>query len=967
MKRICFFWGALLCTVALFAGKYEYRTVPNDPLNTKIYTLPNGLQIFMSVNKDEPRIQTYIAVRVGGKNDPIETTGLAHYFEHLMFKGTEQFGTQDYAKEKPLLDQIENLFEVYRQTTDSAARREIYRQIDSVSYVASTIAIPNEYDKLMAAIGANGTNAFTSYDVTCYVEDIPSNQIENWARIQADRFEHPVLRGFHTELETIYEEKNMSLTRDGRKVYEKLLATLYPSHPYGRQTVLGTQEHLKNPSITNVKNYHSKWYVPNNMAIALSGDFDPDQMVDIISKYFGHLKPNPNLTRPALPTEGAFTEPVSVEVLGLEAENVNLAWRLPAAAHEDMIALEVLDNVMNNGNTGIIDMNISLPQLTLTSGAYVMEMADGSAYVMYGMPKEGQTLDDVREILIEQIRKLRAGDFPDELVPAVINNLKRNRQFSLFNNSSRADLYVDAFVNGVDWADEVADMDKLDKVTKADVVAMANKYLDPDNFLTLYKRQGQDPNELKIAKPELTPIATNRDVASDFLLEIQNSPVVPIEPVFVDYTTDVVKSVFPGNNEFIYIENKTNDIFSLDFYYEVGSYTYPLLSYIGGLTDYLGTKDMTPEQVKNEFYKLACDISISTGNERTTVNITGLSENMPQALKLLEKVITDAVISPEALKGYVERIEKSRENNKQNQSQNFSRLNSYIFYGDAAPKYSKATFDALKSATPESLADAIRHIFLYPQTIIYFGNDSMANVAQVVAENHYISEAPRTDAVKDLFSLNMPKETTFFIAPYDAKQLYMSGMANRGDIYNPELIPVITLYNEYFGGSMNAIVFQEMRESRSLAYSAWAGMGSPAKPYLPYNYRLQIATQNDKLMDAINAFNEIINDMPQSESALELAKMGLDSRIRTERTINNQIGYEYMKARDFNRQHSPNKEVFEALPGMTMETLTDYQTKNVKDGVYYYGILGKIEDLDIPALEKLGKVVILTTEDIFGY
>ena len=237
------------------ASKYKYETVPGDPLQTQMYTLPNGLKLFMSVNKDQPRIQTYIAVRVGGKNDPAETTGLAHYFEHLMFKGTEQFGTSDYAAEKPMLDRIEALFETYRRTTDSTERARIYREIDSVSYEASKIAIPNEYDKLMSAIGANGTNAYTSYDVTCYVEDIPSNQIDNWARIQADRFEHPILRGFHTELETIYEEKNMSLTKDSRKVYEKLLSTLYPSHPYGSQTVLGTQENLKNPSITNVKNY----------------------------------------------------------------------------------------------------------------------------------------------------------------------------------------------------------------------------------------------------------------------------------------------------------------------------------------------------------------------------------------------------------------------------------------------------------------------------------------------------------------------------------------------------------------------------------------------------------------------------------------------------------------------------------------------------------------------------------------
>ncbi len=967
MKRLCLILGALLCVLGMSAEKYEYRTVPNDPLNTKIYTLPNGLQVFMSVNKDKPRIQTYIAVRVGGKNDPAETTGLAHYFEHLMFKGTEQFGTQDYEKEKPLLDQIEALFEVYRQTTDSVARRDIYHQIDSISYLASTIAIPNEYDKLMSAIGANGTNAYTSYDVTCYVEDIPSNQIENWARIQADRFENPVLRGFHTELETIYEEKNMSLTRDGRKVYEKMFAELYPNHPYGQQTVLGTQEHLKNPSITNVKNYHKKWYVPNNMAIALSGDFDPDYMIDVITKYFGHLQPNNDLTRPAIPNEGPLADQIEDEVYGLDAEYVTLAWRTPEAANKDMIPLQVMARTLSNGSTGLLDLNVNQPQRTLNSGGFIYDMADGGAFVLNANPKEGQSLDDVREILLEQVRKLRAGDFSDELVPAVVNNLKSEQQYGLFDNSSRANYYIEAFVNGIDWADEVALLEAIDNVTKDDVVAMANKYLDPINYLTIFKREGADPNELKIAKPELTPIAMNRDAASDFLLEIQNSEVEPIEPVFIDYTTDVTKSVFPGNQEFIYVKNNTNDIFELVIFYEVGSYTNPLLSYMGGLYKFLGTKDMTPEQVKNEFYKLACNVRMSCSTERFYVTLSGLSENMPAALKLLEKVMTQAVISPEALQGYVERTDKSRANSKQNQQQNFSRLSQYVYWGDESAKLGQKQYEALRNATPADVAGALFDVAMYPQTIVYFGNDSMADVEKIIERDHYISTNPRTDALKDLITMTEPTETVFYIAPYDAKQLYMIGFANRGEKYDANLTPAMTVYNEYFGGNMNAIVFQEMRESRSLAYSAWAGMGSPSKPDKNYYYVMQIATQNDKLMDAINAFNEIINDMPRSESAFQLAKSGIDARLRTERVVNDEIAFDYINSRDFKRTHSADKEVFEALPAMTLDTVTEFQKAKVKDGVYYYGILGKIEDLDIPALEKLGKVVILSTEDIFGY
>ena len=259
MKRFSWIVVSLVALVAIACNSektYHYETVEGDKLGTRIYTLDNGLKVYMSVNKEQPRLQTMIAVKVGSKNDPAETTGLAHYFEHLMFKGTEKFGTQNFAAEKPLLDEIERLFEVYRATTDEAERKAIYAKIDSVSQEASKYAIPNEYDKLMQAIGASGTNAWTSFDETNYVEDIPSNQIENWAKIQSERFANATIRGFHTELETVYEEYNMGLTRDDSKVFDEVMASIFPDHPYGTQTTIGAQEHLKNPSITNIKNYY---------------------------------------------------------------------------------------------------------------------------------------------------------------------------------------------------------------------------------------------------------------------------------------------------------------------------------------------------------------------------------------------------------------------------------------------------------------------------------------------------------------------------------------------------------------------------------------------------------------------------------------------------------------------------------------------------------------------------------------
>lgn len=965
--RIIALTTLLLASSGAFAARHEFRTVDGDPLDTKMYTLPNGLKIFMSVNKDEPRIQTYIAVRVGGKNDPAETTGLAHYFEHLMFKGTEQFGTTDYAAEKPLLDRIEQLFETYRHTTDSTARAAIYHEIDSISYQASLIAIPNEYDKLMSAIGANGTNAFTSYDVTCYVEDIPSNQIENWAKIQADRFEHPVIRGFHTELETIYEEKNMSLTRDSRKMSERMLATLFPHHPYGTQTVLGTQENLKNPSITNVKNYHKQWYVPNNMAICVSGDFDPDNMVDIIEKYFGHLKPNPNLPVLQFEDEQPITSPIDVEVLGKEAEMLYLAWRIPAAAHEDTEVLQIISEVLNNGKTGLLDVNVNLPQRTLGVGAGLYGMADKGAFLMIGQPKGGQTLDDVRAILLEEIDKLRKGDFSDDLVPAVINNAKLDLQSSFESNRSRVNYYMDAFVNGQDWADIVAQLGRLDKITKDDVVRVANKYFGDNNYAALYKRQGDDPNELKLAKPQLTPIAMNRDASSTFLREIQNSQIKPIEPVFVDYDKDLTRLQAKNGIEVLYTPNTTNDLFQLTYVYDFGSDNNPLLEPAASYLNYLGTSTKSAQQVKDEFYKLACSYGISIGTNRSYVVLSGLSENMPAAMTLLEEVLADAQVDTAAYNALVERMAQGEANSKANQGSNFSALTTYMIYGEHNPQTDSYNSARMAATDPAELTKTIAGLNGKQHRAIYYGKHSGDEVVDNINRLHRtpatLAKVDRVDRYKPL----QPEETVIFVAPYPAKQLYMRLFSNTGEKYGQLDKNLVQLYNEYFSGGMNSVVFQEMRESRSLAYSAAAGYQTPGYNYRPYYYNAFIATQNDKMKDAIDAFGEIINEMPRSEAAFNLAKQAIEARLRTQRTIKDNIAWSYINAIDLGEDHDTNRDLYEALPGLTLDDVIKFQQQNVAGRKYYYCILGDTEDLDLEALGRLGRVVMLTPEQIFGY
>ena len=946
---------------ALACNKYE--TVPNDPLGTKIYTLKNGMKVFMSVNKEQPRIQTMMAVKVGSKNDPSETTGLAHYFEHLMFKGTEHFGTIDYEAEKPMLDEIEQLFEVYRKTTDPAEREAIYHKIDSVSYEASKLAIPNEYDKLMSMIGADGTNAFTSTDETVYVEDIPSNQIDNWARIQADRFRHGVIRGFHTELETIYEEKNMSLTQDSRKVWETIDQALYPHHPYGKQTTLGSQEHLKNPSITNVKKYHDTYYVPNNIAVCVSGDFDPDEMVKILEKYFGDWEPNPNIPTLEFEPEEPITEPIVKEVYGLEAENVAMAWRLPGAQDLKNSAIaEIAGSVLYNGQAGLVDLDIIQQQKALMMYGGASIMPDYGQFLLMARPKQGQSLDDLRALALEEVAKLAAGDFEESLISATINNIKLDKMRQLENNRSRAMSYVNAFINGIDWKDAAAEIERYEAVTKEDIVAWASEYIKDNNYAVVYKRQGVDNSVQKISAPKITPIVTNRNAQSAFLQEIKDAPVKPIEPVFVDFDKDMSRFSLTEGVDVLYKKNDINDVFRLEFVYNTGTENDPALGMAFDYLSYLGTADKTAEEIAAKMYELACSFSGRSGSNQTTVSISGLSENMTEALAIVRDLAANAVGNDAILTNLKADEMKGRADSKKNQRSCFSALTSYLYYGPDFIKKTRLSNAAVAALTSDELLQKVKDVIANGCEILYYGPMSEAEVKAAIPFEGSFVQLPEVYPAQQ----RTPKSNVI-LAQYDAKQLYYIQYSNRGEKFDAASEPGRTLYNEYFGGGMNAIVFQEMREARGLAYSAWAGLDSPSTADGDFEFTAFIATQNDKMRTAIEAFDDIINNMPESDAAFAVAKDAMDSRLRTQRTTGMGVLRSYRSCRRLGLAEPLDRAVFEALPSLTLDDVKAIQEQWVKGRTYTYAILGDIKDLDLPFLKTLGPVKVVSLEDIFGY
>lgn len=405
---------------------YTYKYVTNDPTNSRFYTLKNGLTVILSPTPKDPRIQAYVAVKAGSKTDPATNTGLAHYLEHMLFKGTDKYGSLDWSKEKPELDKIDALYEQYNKTKDETKRKAIYKKIDSISGVASKYSIANEYDKMLSGMGAQGTNAWTSFEETVYTDDVPSSSIDKYLAVQAERFRNPILRIFHTELEAVYEEKNRTLDNDGRQVFETLFSNLFKNHNYGLQTTIGTVEHLKNPSLVQIRKYFSTYYVPNNMGVVMSGDFNPDEVIAKIDKDFSYMqnKPVPKYT---FKPEDAIQAPVVKEIVGPDAESTTIGFRLPGNKDKDVLLANLVGEILTNGKAGLIDLNLVKKQKLLKASAFTYTLIDHGILYLSGSPTTGQSLDEVKSLMLNEIDNLKKGNFDDDLLPSIVNNMKKTK------------------------------------------------------------------------------------------------------------------------------------------------------------------------------------------------------------------------------------------------------------------------------------------------------------------------------------------------------------------------------------------------------------------------------------------------------------------------------------------------------------------------------------------------------------
>ncbi|MGI9582805.1 M16 family metallopeptidase [Chryseobacterium sp. RRHN12] len=947
-------------TVHTDNNHYEYITVTNDENNVRIYTLKNGLKVFLAQNFDAPRIQTFIPVRTGSNNDPADNTGLAHYLEHMMFKGTSKIGTQNWEKEKELLDQISALYEEHKAEQDPEKKKEIYKKIDDISQEASQYAIANEYDKAISSLGASGTNAHTWFDETVYKNNIPNNELEKWLKIEKERFSEIVLRLFHTELESVYEEFNRAQDNDTRLVNYELMDALFPTHPNGQQTTLGKPEHLKNPSMKAIHKYFDEYYVPNNYAMVLVGDLDFEKTIQLIDRYFGTL-PYKELPKKTPVIEQPITSIVTRTVKSPTTPRAQIAWRTESYGTREAMLADIIANILSNrGEAGLLDLHINQTQKMLWAQAFSVGLRQYGYFSIVAVPKETQTLEEAKNMVLDEIKLIKKGDFPDWMLPAIINDFKLQRMKGLETAEGLATTLYDSYIKGRTWEQELNEMDEYASFTKEDVVNFANDFF-RENYVVVNKEKGVNDKLIRVENPGITPIKINRDVQSEFLKEILADKTDDIKPEFIDYQKEIITDQLNGK-KLSFVKNKYNDIAQLHFIFPMGSDHDRDLGISTQLLQYLGTDTLSPEDLKKEFFKIGIGNDFKTTNDQLTISLSGLEENIEKGIALLQHWMHDVKSDQEIYNQFVGTVLENRQAIKKDKNRIITALNNYTKLGRNSRFTDIISKEELENSNADVFTDRMKKLFKYPYQVFFYGKD-------FGKFKEYIGRYIEPESLQIPDAKQYPEPATggnVNFIDYDMVQIEMSKIG-KGNEVNPNHFGKINVFNEYFGRGLSSIVFQEIRESKSLAYSAYVSYAANSELNHPDYVTTYIGTQPDKLMIAVDTLNELMTELPEVPIQFENAKNTALKQIASTRITRENIFFNTLDLKKLNIYHDIRKNTYEQIQNLKFEDLKKFYNTIIKPIQFNTAIIGKKENLDMEAVNKMGTFKEVSLKDIFGH
>jgi len=941
----------------LFAGTCLFA---QGELKTKTFHLDNGLKVVMCEDHSQPEIYGAVYVHAGSKNDPVEATGMAHYFEHIMFKGTDRIGTTNWEAEKVFLDSIDLMYDRLHETTDVVERQAIQQKINALSQKSAEYAIPNEVDVILTQMGGKGLNAGTAYDQTMYFNTFPSNQLSKWMDVYVERFRNPVFRLFQSELETVYEEKNMYGDGPINAFQEYLFKETFGEHPYGRP-VIGYTEHLKNPQTSKMREFYNTYYVANNMTLILVGDFNIEETEPLVAKKFGtwrrgELPKEPTYTLPK------FNGPTVKEVKMTPIKMGALVFPGVKISDPDYLPLSLACGIFSNGETGLTD-KLMLDGKIMAAMLMPLSLEDHGGNLMFYIPKLiGQSHEDAESLIFECLDRLKKGDFSDDLFEAMRMSTLTDRIHDMESLNSLANLFLELETRGMTYEDYLAETKRLEAITKDEVVAIANKYFG-NNYLDVRSKMGF-PDKDKVDKPNWKPIeAKNTEAKSDFAKAIEAQQVPEVEPQVIKFGEDVKITEVNDSFKLFSSANPRNDIFNLEVKFNYGTFQDPDLNRAVQYLNMQGTQTQTPEEVALALQKMGATIDIFCSDNNLTVRMTGFEKDMNDIIALCSRKLQNPSNKETYIQTLVESEQADLETSRDDASTWARAVRAYALYGDQSVYLNHTPLKEWKKKSGEELLAEVAEALKFDGHVLYSGNTDPKLVANMLKDNQLVRPNAQKGREKVYVERKFTEPQVFIASNKKFRQsnIYFHVPGEKLSLQDEALSSV---FSKYFGTDMYSIVFQEIREFRSLGYTAYSYYTYDYLERKPGNLFGFLGTQSDKTLDGMTAFKDLIVNMP-----VRMEKFNASKEALLKSRASDYVGFRNMPSSVQNwmkkgYDHDPRGEVTEIIRNTSFEDVQGFYNRMIKDRPVVIMMSGNEKQIDKKELAKFGAVTKLKYKQI---
>lgn len=945
---------------------YQSQAEDLNALKVKEYRLENGLTVWLNEDHSQPKVFGAVVVKAGAKDCP--DTGIAHYFEHMMFKGTDRIGTLDYESEKVLLDSIAMKYDELAMTEDTAARARLQKEINELSIRSSEYVIPNEFNRLINRFGGSGLNAATSYDATIYFNTFSPQYMVQWAEINSERLINPVFRLFQSELETVYEEKNMYGDFIGGQVMDTLMARYFGPHPYA-YPIIGSTKNLKNPRLTEMHKFFEDYYVASNMALILSGDFDAQQVMPILEKAFSRIRSGnaPKQEKVMLPPfNGRETMKVKFPIPFIKA--MGLGFRGVSANHEDQVALNIAVNLLNNANgTGYLD-KLMVEHKLMGALAINESMNEAGILAVAIMPKLLiQSYSSAEKMVWDEINRVKNGDFSDEMFNSLKLEQKRQYASSLENIDSRATVMMNLFSQGKSWNDYLNEVARIESITKEDVVRVAQKYFS-NNYLCVTKSTGKYPKD-NLPKPAFSPVVPqNADASSSYAKQLEKIPEQQVAPRIIDFEKDVKTSKLTPLVTLYTTPNPLNDIFTLNISYGIGALEQPELMQLTNYLQLLGTESLSFEQFRSRLQSIGSTLAFDVTSDAFVMKVTGFDNHIDETMELVGDFIRHAKADDKKLRQIVDDAKVSEKAFFKSGDNVASALLEQVKYGDQSRYLRKLSLSQIKKLKGKDMLAIYDKVRSVQCDLHYCGTLPVEKVIGTIRQHLPLERttiASNSPYYRELKQYDRP--TVFFIDMPDMAQSIVYGYVKGDPVDDKASRHASRLFSVYFGGDMSSLMFQEIREFRSFAYRTSGRYQLPnhAHKGTAGSFTAMLSTQSDKTLDALGVLDSLIREMPLKPERVEAVKQTLVNRINNDYPPFRNLSEKVASARMEGFDRDPAEEFLRDIATMDMQDISRFYREQISGRPVVYVIAGNRKHIDMKKLAEYGTIIKVKKKDIY--